>query len=121
MATHNATSADLPGASTTSGVYPSTKQQCHQAITAAQWAAQQGVGGTRVYAVAYGATSSGCTTDTKPNYHPMPDDAADCLQSGIFLHRLLIEFKRLRLSLSTYHEPESDLHGDRRGISRSHG
>ena len=40
----NASSADLPGASTTSGVYPSTKQQCHQAITAAQWAATAGNG-----------------------------------------------------------------------------
>jgi hypothetical protein len=65
-----ATSTGLPGASTTSGVYPSTKQQCHQAITAAQWAAQQGVGGTRVYAVGYGALSSGCTTDTNPTITP---------------------------------------------------
>jgi hypothetical protein len=65
-----AAAAALPGASTTSGVYPSTVQQCHQAITAAQWAAQQGVGGTRVYAVAYGAESSGCTTDTKPTITP---------------------------------------------------
>jgi Flp pilus assembly protein TadG len=58
------------GVSTTSGVYPSSVQQCHQAITAAQWAAQQGVGGTRVYAVAYGAESSGCTTDTNPTITP---------------------------------------------------
>ena len=58
------------GVSTTSGVYPSTKQQCHQAITAAQWAAGQGVGGTKVYSVAYGAESSGCTTDTNPTITP---------------------------------------------------
>jgi Flp pilus assembly protein TadG len=58
------------GVSKTSGVYPSSVQQCHQAITAAQWAAQQGVGGTRVYAVGYGAESSGCTTDTNPTITP---------------------------------------------------
>jgi Flp pilus assembly protein TadG len=55
------TSGALPGASTTSGTYPSTKQQCHQAITAAQTAA---TAGTRVYTVAYGAESSGCGTDS---------------------------------------------------------
>jgi Flp pilus assembly protein TadG len=55
------TSADLPGASTTSGVYPSTVNQCHQAITAAQAAA---TAGTKVYAVAYGAESSGCSSDS---------------------------------------------------------
>jgi len=63
----NATSAHMPGASTTSGVYPSTLQQCHQAITAAQTAASAG---TRVYAVAYGAEASGCTTDTSPAITP---------------------------------------------------
>jgi 3D (Asp-Asp-Asp) domain-containing protein len=38
-----------------------TTQQCHQAITAAAAAA---AAGTRVYAVAYGAEASGCSTDT---------------------------------------------------------
>ena len=66
----NATSAALPGASTTSGLYPSTVQQCHQAITAAQWAATQGVGGTKVYAVGYGSESSGCSTDKNPTITP---------------------------------------------------
>jgi hypothetical protein len=66
----SATSAALPGASTKSGLYPSTVQQCHQAITAAQWAATQGVGGTKVYAVAYGAEASGCSTDTSPTISP---------------------------------------------------
>jgi hypothetical protein len=66
----NAKSSALPGASTTSLVYPSTKQQCHQAVTAAQWAATQGTGGTRVYTVAYGATSSGCASDTNPTITP---------------------------------------------------
>jgi hypothetical protein len=69
------TKGPLVGASTNSGVYPSTLQQCHQAITAAQWAAQQNatgatVKGTKVYAVGYGAESSGCTTDTSPAITP---------------------------------------------------
>lgn len=50
----NATSSHMPGASTTSGVYPSTLQQCHQAVTAAQAAA---TAGTKVYTVAYGAAA----------------------------------------------------------------
>jgi hypothetical protein len=69
------TKGPLVGASTNSGVYPSTVQQCHQAITAAQWAAQQNaagatVKGTKVFAVGYGAESSGCTTDTNPSITP---------------------------------------------------
>jgi Flp pilus assembly protein TadG len=57
----SATSQAMPGASTTALVYPSTKNQCHQAITAAQSAT---AAGTMVYTVAYGATSSGCSTDS---------------------------------------------------------
>ena len=53
------------GASTTSGTYPSTKNQCSQAITAAKAAT---AAGTRVYAVAYGAEASGCSTDTSGTY-----------------------------------------------------
>ena len=56
-----ASAAAMPGASTTSGTYPSTKNQCAQAVTAAQAAT---AAGTRVYTVAYGATSGGCSTDT---------------------------------------------------------
>jgi Flp pilus assembly protein TadG len=63
----NATSAHMPGASTTSGTYPSTLQQCHQAVTAAAAAA---TAGTRVYAVAYGAEATGCATDTSPTITP---------------------------------------------------
>ena len=55
------TIGDMPGASTTSGTYISTVNECHQAITAAAAAA---AAGTKVYAVAYGAEASGCTTDT---------------------------------------------------------
>jgi hypothetical protein len=56
----SATTAAMTGASTSSGVYPSTKNQCQQAITAAAAAT---AAGTRVYTVAYGASSSGCSTD----------------------------------------------------------
>src|ERR1039458_7323573 len=55
----------MPGASTTSGTYMSTKNECHQAITQAQAAA-----GTRVYTVAYGAANSGCSTDASPSISP---------------------------------------------------
>lgn len=44
----------------TNGTYPSSNKQCQQAITAAAAAT---AAGTRVYTVAYGATSSGCSTD----------------------------------------------------------
>lgn len=63
----NASRTHMSGASTTSGTYPSTVQQCHQAITAAQAAA---AAGTRVYTVAYGAEASGCATDTNPAITP---------------------------------------------------
>jgi Putative Flp pilus-assembly TadE/G-like len=43
------------------GTYPSSTNECQQAVTAAAAAA---TAGTHVYAVAYGAGSSGCATDT---------------------------------------------------------
>lgn len=66
---------------TSGGTYPSWKNECHQAITAAQSIAAGGFdsSGTwnssstpstpyskqiRIYAVAYGAASTGCSTDT---------------------------------------------------------
>ena len=61
------TAGDLVGASTTSTTYPSTLQECHQAVTAAQAAA---AAGTRVYAVAYGSPTTGCVTDTNPTITP---------------------------------------------------
>ena len=57
----NATSGAMPTASTTTGTYPSTKNQCQQAVTAA---AAAKTAGTKVYTVAYGAAASGCATDT---------------------------------------------------------
>ena len=40
--------------------YPATTNQCQQAIDAANFASSQG---TTVYSIAYGASSSGCSTD----------------------------------------------------------
>lgn len=51
----------MPGASTKTGTYPSTINQCQQAVTAAKAAT---AAGTTVYTVAYGAEASGCGTDT---------------------------------------------------------
>lgn len=56
----NATALAMPGSST-SGSYMSSTQECAQAVTQAQDAV---TAGTRVYTVAYGSPSSGCSTDT---------------------------------------------------------
>jgi Flp pilus assembly protein TadG len=50
---------------TSGGTYPSWVNECGQAITAAKYAASQK---TRVYSVAYGSASSGCSTDTSGTY-----------------------------------------------------
>jgi len=47
------------GGATNSGVYPSWVNECAQAVTAAQYAVAQG---TRIYAIAYGAEATGCST-----------------------------------------------------------
>lgn len=58
----NATSTNMPNASKTSGTYPSSIDQCHQAITAAKNAK---AAGTQVYVVAYGASGgTSCSTDS---------------------------------------------------------
>ena len=72
----SASAAQMPLASTSSGVYPSTKNQCAQAVTAAKAAT---TAGTQVFTVAYGALSSGCSTDS-PSISPcttMEDMASD--------------------------------------------
>ncbi len=56
----------LPNAGT-SGVYPSSTDECGQAVKAAQDAA---AAGTRVYSVAYGAEPTGCATDTVAGTYP---------------------------------------------------
>jgi Flp pilus assembly protein TadG len=43
------------------GVYPSWKNECAQAVTAAVAAK---AAGTKIYTIAYGATASGCSTDS---------------------------------------------------------
>jgi Flp pilus assembly protein TadG len=49
------------GATSTITNYPSSLDQCQQAVAAANYAKSQG---TIVYSIAYGSESSGCTTDT---------------------------------------------------------
>jgi hypothetical protein len=51
----------MAGASTTLTTYPSMKDQCQQAVTAA---AAAKAAGTKVYTVAYGAAASGCASDS---------------------------------------------------------
>jgi hypothetical protein len=51
---------------TSNGTYPSWKDECNQAVTAAQTISGQG---TRIYSIAYGSESSGCKTDS-PNITP---------------------------------------------------
>jgi hypothetical protein len=58
----NAKSSKITGSSQLSGnIYGSADDQCHQAITAANYATNNG---TTVYTIAYGASNSGCSTDT---------------------------------------------------------
>jgi len=59
----------------TATTYPGLKQQCAQAVTAGQNVAKANLYGngaipTKVYSVAYGAASSGCSTDTSPSITP---------------------------------------------------
>jgi hypothetical protein len=56
-----ATSGHMSGTLTTSGLYPSLKDQCKQAVTAAQYA--NGLPNTTVFSIAYGSASSGCSSD----------------------------------------------------------
>jgi hypothetical protein len=65
-----ATSGHISGTLTTTGLYPSLLDQCKQAVTAAQYASS--LPNTTVFSIAYGASSSGCSSDvynktTNPN------------------------------------------------------
>jgi hypothetical protein len=65
-------------------IYPSLQDQCAQAIKAAQYATNQG---TIVYTVAYGAESSGCTSDATDTTYPTlagvtPCQAMEQMSSG---------------------------------------
>jgi hypothetical protein len=57
----SANGAGNPVFSTTRGTYPSSLDQCQQAVQAADYAK---AAGTTIYTVAYGSESSGCTTDS---------------------------------------------------------
>ena len=59
----NATPSQMAGKATSYA----TTQECHQAVTEAQKAT---AAGTTIYSVAYGAESSGCSTDTNPTITP---------------------------------------------------
>jgi len=75
----NAKSSKITGSSMLSGnVYGSADDQCHQAITAANFATGQG---TTVYTIAYGAPSSGCSTD-KGGLAISPCDTLKQMSSG---------------------------------------
>lgn len=55
----------MPSPAGSSGTYPSYKNECSQGIIAADAAT---TAGTRVYTVAYGSATSGCSTDTSGTY-----------------------------------------------------
>lgn len=57
----DASSTKISGAAHSGNVYGSLDDQCQQGIAAAKAAT---AAGTTVYAIAYGASSSGCSTDT---------------------------------------------------------
>jgi Flp pilus assembly protein TadG len=56
----DANSTKISSGQHSGNVYGSLDDQCQQAISAAQYATRQG---TTVYTIAYGASSSGCSTD----------------------------------------------------------
>jgi hypothetical protein len=57
----NGNMTGMPSPATNNGTYPSYKNECAQAVTAANYITSIG---TKVYSVAYGSETSGCTTDT---------------------------------------------------------
>ena len=61
------TTSTCSTAGVTLGAYPSAVDECGQAITAANYAITSGIV-SRVYAVAYGSESSGCSTDKSGTY-----------------------------------------------------
>jgi hypothetical protein len=60
-----ATKSQMASTATNNGLYPSYANECTQAIVAAKAIA---AAGTIIYSVAYGAESSGCSTDTSGTY-----------------------------------------------------
>jgi hypothetical protein len=62
----------MPSPATSNGTYPSWKNECGQAVTAAHYATNSG---TMVFTVAYGSSTSGCSTDSD-GYNPCSTLAA---------------------------------------------
>ena len=58
---------DMASTATSNGLYPSWVGECGQAVDAAAYATAHG---TTVYSVAYGASSSGCSSDRNAGQHP---------------------------------------------------
>ena len=83
----------------------STSAECTQAVTAAQAATRSG---TLVYAVAYGAQTSGCTAgDCLQSVH---DDEGDCFHvEPVLLRQYYVRQRRLRGNRDDVFEPENDL------------
>ena len=67
----------LPAPATNSGSYPSYVGDCGQGVTAAQYA--QGAG-TRIYTIAYGSPTTGCSTDVNAGSSPNITPCAAMLQ-----------------------------------------
>jgi len=65
--------SNYTAAADSSGNYPSYNGECGQAVDAAQYAATYSSGGvannTKVYTIAYGALTSGCSTDKSTSNH----------------------------------------------------
>ena len=59
-----------------------------------------------MYTVAYGATSSGCSTDTSPTITPCQTMQQMASSPATFFTDYTSSQQRLHLSLSTHHEPE---------------
>jgi hypothetical protein len=57
----NASSSKMGSGLTTTGAYPSAKDECQQAVLAGQYASQLGI---HVYSIAYGSGATGCSTDS---------------------------------------------------------
>ena len=95
------------GVATNSGTYPSWVGECGQAIDAAHYAANIPQNGTKVFTIAYGASTrssgSACASDLNagqhPNISPLRHHEADGQRSKILLLRLHRPRRRQRLRL----------------------
>jgi hypothetical protein len=72
----NAAQQKITGSSNNGATYGSDQDQCAQAIAAAQFAAK--LPNTTVYTIAYGAPTSGCSTDVKSKSNPAGTNVSPC-------------------------------------------